>query len=420
MVGYVDQFMISHYSQNSVAAVGNGNQVISILTIVINLMSIASCILISQELGRKNREKIIEIYNVMLGMVIAVCLVISVALIVFSKQLFTLMSVPDEIMGETRIYFIIVIAFLTVQGMYMVFAAVLRSHTLVRYVMYLSVLMNLLNTAGNVLLINGYGGLPRLGIIGAAVSTVISKTIGMLLMFYTVHKKLGYPLSVRYLYPLPVNTIKRLLAIGIPPCAEEFNYSLSQLVIMKFINFYGTAVINTKIYCYMIANTSYIYTVALSQATQIAIGHLVGSGKGEQIGKRIKNTTLISICVSLAFMLIVFFNSDFIFGLFTDNREIWQMGHDVLKVDIFLEICRSVNLVMSRCLVALNDAVYPVVMGAWIIWIASVVGGYLLGVHLKMALIGIWLAMLLDEFGRGIVFVRRFRSGRWRRALTAS
>ena len=48
LVGNVDQFMVSHYSQNSVAAIGNANQVMNIVIIVLNVMSVATTILLSQ------------------------------------------------------------------------------------------------------------------------------------------------------------------------------------------------------------------------------------------------------------------------------------------------------------------------------------------------------------------------------------
>ena len=66
LVGNIDQIMISRYSQGSVAAIGNGNQIMNIVIIVLNVTTIASTILISQYLGAQNKRKITETCNVSL------------------------------------------------------------------------------------------------------------------------------------------------------------------------------------------------------------------------------------------------------------------------------------------------------------------------------------------------------------------
>ena len=61
------------------------------------------------------------------------------------------------------------------------------------------------------------------------------------------------------------------------------SYNLSQVCILKFINIFGTAVIATKVYCSMLANVAYVYSIALSQATQIMVGYLIGAGDLEKV-----------------------------------------------------------------------------------------------------------------------------------------
>ena len=66
LVGNVDQFMVSHYSQNSVAAIGNANQVMNIVIIVLNVMSVATTILLSQY---SSTETALCAYNAGMGRV---------------------------------------------------------------------------------------------------------------------------------------------------------------------------------------------------------------------------------------------------------------------------------------------------------------------------------------------------------------
>lgn len=97
LVGNVDQIMISHYSQNSVGAIGNANQILNIIIIVLSVMSLATTILISRYLGAKNKEKISEVLNTSLFLLTIAGIVITFVLFSFNTSIFSWMKVPVEI-----------------------------------------------------------------------------------------------------------------------------------------------------------------------------------------------------------------------------------------------------------------------------------------------------------------------------------
>ena len=96
--------------------------------------------------------------------------------------------------------------------------------------------------------------------------------------------------------------------VGLPVGAQEFSYNLSQRVILKFINLFGTAVIATKVYCSMLASVAYVYSIAISQASQIVVGYLVGAHQFDDVEKRVWSTCLISIVISLSITFMVYLN----------------------------------------------------------------------------------------------------------------
>lgn len=175
LVGNIDQFMVSRVSQEAVAAIGNGNQVMNLTIIVINVLCMASSILVSREIGAKDGRSLAQICTVSVAFIGAVSLAVTLMLVFGSGLFFRLLRVPEDILGQANDYLMIVGAFALVQGLYMVFAAVLRAYGFVREVMLTAVIMNALNIAGNAVLIGGLFGLPRLGIVGAAISTDIPR-----------------------------------------------------------------------------------------------------------------------------------------------------------------------------------------------------------------------------------------------------
>jgi Na+-driven multidrug efflux pump len=173
------------------------------------------------------------------------------------------------------------------------------------------------------------------------------------------------------------------------------------------------------VYCYLFANIAYVYSIAIAQATQVITGYLMGKCDYDSIKKRVYSSAVISICVSVTLTVLMYFNSDFMFGIFTDNAEILALGKKILLVEILLEIGRSVNITMVKCLVATGDVNFPVSISVFSAWLVAVGGGYLLGIVLDMGLVGIWLAMAADECLRAIIFVIRFKMGKWRAVKTA-
>ena len=216
------------------------------------------------------------------------------------------------------------------------------------------------------------------------------------------------------LNPFPIKTLKKLLVVGLPSGGQELSYNLSQMMILKFINIFGTAVIATKVYASMLANVAYVYSMAISQATQIIVGYLMGARDYEQAEKRVWLTCGISIVISLSITFIIYLNSDSIFRLFTNDLTIITLGKQIIFIEFFLEFGRAINIVMTRCLVATGDVTFPVTVSLIGCWGIAVGGGYLLGVHLGYGLVGIWMAMAVDECLRGIIFMIRFKSGVWK------
>ena len=99
---------------------------------------------------------------------------------------------------------------------------------------------------------------------------------------------------------------------------------------------------------------------------------------------------------------------------FTNNQEIIQMGVWVLVVDVFLEIGRTANIFASSTLRATGDTVYPFIVGVIFQWSVAVGLSYFIGIPLGYGLVGMWIGFALDESIRGVILMRRWRSGKWK------
>ena len=298
LMGNIDQIMISKYSQTGVAAVGNANQILNFLVLAFNVLCVASIILITQYKGAHQEDEVEKIYSLSIMTNLVVSGAISLIIFIFGRTFFRMMSVPADVLDEATIYMMLTGGFIFLQSLSLTYSALLRSNHRMKESMVAAVTMNILNIIGNAALINGIGPIPPLGVAGVAISTTVSRVIGVFLMARMFKKYVGVPISFKKLKPFPTTLFKKLLGIGLPSAGENFAYSLSQIVIMSFINLFGTTTITVKVYSSMLAMVTYILTSAIAQATQVIIGHMLGARQVEETDKRVWKTLRISMLSS--------------------------------------------------------------------------------------------------------------------------
>ena len=415
LVGNIDQMMVSRVSQQSVASIVNANQIMNLVIIVLSMASTAATVILSQYLGAEDKANSSRTCMVSILMITVVSLLSTLLVFAGYKPLYKALRVPEEIFDEASLYLLIVGACITVQGLYLIFSAIIRAFAMMKEVMIVSIVMNVMNIIGNAILINGWFGMPRLVAVGAAVSTDISKLVGLGLMILLFVKRTNVKLGLRFLKPFPVQIMKKLCLLAVPSGVESFSYNMSQMCILGIVNSFGTMVTVTKGYCSIFANLAYVYAMAIASATQIVLGYLIGAKKIDLIQKRVNATQKVALAACVGLAVLLFLGSNYIFLIFTDDPEIIALGRRILFIEIFLEIGRAVNIVMTKCLIAVGDAVTPTVVGVSFQWGVAFVGAWVFGIIFGWGLEGVWVAMAIDECLRGLIFVVHFKKERWKK-----
>lgn len=413
LVGNIDQLMLSKYSDVAVAAVGNANQIINVLILVFSVISLATTIMVSQNIGAENFERVSQIYVLALTVNLILGIAVGGILISINGCIFQIMRAPLEIIADARIYLLFSAASLPFQAVYQTFTSIFRSNALMKYSMRVSIVMNVLNIIGNFLLINGIWIFPQLGVMGVAISTFISRAVGVALMIVFFRKHIKAKLTFKYLKPFPTNLLKWLVCLGLPSGGEAFSYNFSQMVCLSIVNTLGTAIVTTKMYASLFAWFSYIYGCAVSQASQIIVGYFIGAKEYEDADKQTMGTLFKTLPITIILSVSVFLCSDFLFGFFTNDPEILKYGKIVMGIDIALEFGRTFNMILVRALQAAGDVTFPVVIGIASQWLIAVGGAYLFGVVFNLGLAGVWIGMALDELIRGMIFLVRWKSKMW-------
>ena len=409
LVSNVDQFMVGHYSLDGVAAIGNANQIMNVLLLTFGVISCATIILITNCIGAGDRRKVELYHNLAMAVNLVFSVGVGLVLLFGSRTIYKMMHVPDEIMSQTMNYTIIVGSFIVFQAATITYSAIFRSHAMMKEGMIISIIMNIVNIIGNAILI------PHLGVSGAAIATVASRAVSTGIGTLFFYKKLHSRFRFRLLWPFPYRELWNFLMIGVPTAGEMLSYNISQLAMMTFINMMGAVAITTKVFCSMFAMLAYLFCISIGQASQVIVGYLYGAKKYNAAEARTWKTTRISMIVTLTVSILLLIFAGPLLRLFGATEEIVSLGRWIMLVDLFLEQGRVLNVVLVRTLQTVGDIRFPTAICIFDTWLISVSVGYFLAFPCHMGLIGIWIAMALDEITRGIIFYYRFKCGGWRK-----
>lgn len=414
LLGAVDTVMLSRYSDNSVAAVGLDNQLMSLIFLVYQFFSMGAAILCAQYIGAGMRKRLVQVVGMALVVNLLLGMAVSALLFFYAEHLLILMGLRPELMGDGLVYLKLTGALSFFQALSLTFSASLRSADKVVWPMAVTGIVNVLNILGNYVLIFGHWGFPQLGVEGAAIATAASRAVSMVLLAI-VHFRVHIPrFPLSYFRPIPWKELRNLLKIGIPAMSENISYSLSQVVITYFINQISNEALAARTYCANMIMFVYLFCLSITQGGDILVGHLVGQWRHQAayvLGNYFFRWALI---ITLTGSVMLALAGPTLLNAFTDNEEIIQMGIWVLVVDVFLEAGRTSNIFAGSTLRATGDIVYPFVVGIIFQWSIAVGLSYVIGIPLGYGLVGMWIGFALDESIRGVILVRRWQSGKWR------
>ena len=414
LLGAVDTVMLSRYSDNSVAAVGLDNQLMSLIFLVYQFFSMGAAILCAQYIGAGMRKRLVQVVGMALVVNLLLGMAVSALLFFYAEHLLILMGLRPELMGDGLVYLKLTGALSFFQALSLTFSASLRSADKVVWPMAVTGIVNVLNILGNYVLIFGHWGFPQLGVEGAAIATAASRAVSMVLLAI-VHFRVHIPrFPLSYFRPIPWKELRNLLKIGIPAMSENISYSLSQVVITYFINQISNEALAARTYCANMIMFVYLFCLSITQGGDILVGHLVGQWRHQAAYVLGNYFFRWALFITLTGSVMLALAGPTLLNAFTDNEEIIQMGIWVLVVDVFLEAGRTSNIFAGSTLRATGDVVYPFVVGIIFQWSIAVGLSYVIGIPLGYGLVGMWIGFALDESIRGVILVRRWQSGKWR------
>ncbi len=413
LIGTVDTFMVSHVSDGAVAALGIAHQFVVVALIAFNFIGIGASVIISHHVGANDRAGAEKIVVTAIAVNTWIGLLASVIAYVFAAPLLRLMQLPEELMGYALPFLTMMGGTLFMEAMNTSIGAALRAHGHTKDAMVVTVIQNVLNIAGNCVLLFGLFGAPRMGVTGVALSSVASRVVATIILLVLLDRRLRLKLRAGDFFELPLERLKRILHIGLPAAGENMSWWVSMMVITSFAARMGGDSLATMTYTMNVQRLVILFSLALGLGTEILIGRLIGAGDFDEAYRQVLRSVRTGLLIATGAILLVVAFAEPLLGLFSQNPIIVAGGVFLLRLSIIYEPGRVFNIVIINALRATGDARFPLQVAACSQWLFSVPLCWFFGITLGWGLGGIWIAMMIEEWLRGLIMYRRWKRRDW-------
>ena len=408
----IDVFMLAQYSNNAVAAVGLTSHLVFFMMLTFMIVSTGSAVLIGQNLGANKNQRAQEYSQNGLLLILVITTLVSTLFLLASPAIMHNFNLAPEVETFAVDYLTIVGGLSFGVALSVMFSTILRAYGYTKSPMVIQVLAGLINLVGNYIAIFPPFGWPQTGVIGVAFATAISQILSALMCWFII-KQHKIPFQFRRVFAPEVKKLKKILAIGLPNAGESISYNLAQITIMFFIAQLGTAALAAVAIVQTISRFMFVFSLSLGSGAQILSSYYVGQRRFSELKQNVHKYWILGLGVSTGVTLLTIAGGKHIAAVFSDDATTQSYVISLLVASLFLESGRALNLIIISALKGAGDVIFPVKVGIVAMWGVGVLFAYLLGIHWAFGLVGIWLAIGLDEWVRGIIMIFRWRSERW-------
>lgn len=328
LYGMADLFIVGQFNGVAhITAVSVGSQVMHMLTVMIVGLAMGSTVMIGRAVGAKQKEQASATVCNTVTLFMGVSISATAILLLFVKQIVSVMSTPQEAAAGTVVYLTICFLGIPFITAYNIISSIFRGLGDSKSPMYFIAAA----CAANILLDYLFIGFFHLGAAGAALGTTLSQTISVVIAFTAIYRGKTGIVPKRQYFKLQPEIIRQILKIGIPVALQDGFIQIAFIVITVIANRRGlndaaaVGIVEKIIGVVFLVPSTMLSTVSALSAQNI------GAGKHE----RAEQTLGYAVCITIGYGLIVSFlmqlMAEPVVGIFTGEMEAARAGAQYLR-----------------------------------------------------------------------------------------
>lgn len=414
--GLIDAFWVGRLGGAAVAAVSVSFPMVFLCISLGTGFSLAGSTLIAQYFGARNSEMVDHVAAQSLLMVAAVSVVLGAIFFIAAPGILDLMGVAPEVhdgaLGFMRISFVGLVFTFSV----FMFQSIMRGigeTTLPIYIVTGSVILNFIF---NPIFIFGWGPVPAFGVMGSAVTTLITQALAAAFALAVLLRgRYGIHLVWKDFTP-DLAFIKRAFFLGLPASVEMSMRALGIAVMTFIIASFGTLALAAYGVVSNVLQVAMIVAMGLSMAVSTLAGQNIGANNIERAGRIGRLGAWLGFAMLTLFGLVVFMFAHHFVAFFVPNdRGVIEGGAILLRIMCLAWGCIGAQFAMTGVLRSSGDMVTPLVISLVSQWVIQFPLAYVLSKHTDLGVNGIWWAFPITNVVTTLVTVVIYLRGDWKK-----
>ena len=415
IMGTADTMMVSNVGSAAISAVSLVDSINVLVIQAFSALAAGGAIICAQYIGQRNKEKANESARQVLFIITAISVAVSLICLVFQKPLLRLIfgSVEPAVMRASETYFFYTALSFPFIAAYDSAASIFRAQDNTKGPMIISMISNVMNIAGNAVMIWGF----HMGVAGAALSTLISRIFCAVVVIIQLRKeKEGQEIVVRDYFEIRPDwsMIRRILGLGIPSGIENSMFQLGKLAIQSTVSTLGTTAIAAQAMTNILENLNGIAAIGVGVGLMTIVGQCLGAGRQDEAVYYIKKLWVIAEVIIIISCLGVFALTKPITILGGMEKESADMCfHMVMWITIVKPLVWIMAFIPGYGLRAAGDVKFSMIVSCCTMWACRFCLCVFLIRVMGFGPMGVWIGMFADWTLRGIIFTWRFHSRKW-------
>ena len=406
-----DLIMVGRISAFAVAAVGLGLQSLTFVFAVLTLLHVGTSALLSRFVGAGQMNRASTGLSTLLRFAFFLSLPMMLLWYFLASNVYVWFGTADEVVALGEDYVQMLTWMLPFVFLKLVFVTALNAAGDTKTPMYVKISSIVLNVFLNYLFIFGNLGFPELGVMGAAVGTVIVNILELLIYAWLyVKRKMPYIPMFHYSRSL----LDRALKVGIPASFERSLTFSSFMLFTVIIAHYGTEVLAGYQIGLRVEGLAFMPGIGFT----IAAMALMGQGLGAKKPLQAREDVLLVLKYTAGFMFFLSFFMIFIpekiVWLFTDDVQTIEEASLYLRIVGVSQIPLAFNFVLSGALRGAGDTKRTLRINLTSLWFVRILPAFFLSWYFDTILV-VYLAMISDTFVKAIWLWRTFNKGEWQK-----
>ncbi|WP_433833073.1 MATE family efflux transporter [Flavobacterium anhuiense] len=418
LIGIVDNIMVGKIGSTELAAVSLGNSMIFIAMSLGIGFSTAITPIVAEGDAEKNDTKIRSAFHHGLFLCTILGLVLF-TVIMFAKPIMELLKQPADVIVLAKPYLGWVAFSLIPLVMYQGYKQFADGMSLTKYSMYAMVMANVLHVGINYVLIYGIWIFPKMGIIGAALGTVISRIFLVMFMHIMLSRRDDLK---RFFKGFSFNeiqkaTIKKIISIGFPSAMQMlFEVVLFTASIWLCGNIGKTSQAANQI-ALSLASMTFMFAMGLSVTSMVRVSNQRGLMDYKKLVVVARSIFLLAIILETIFAIFFIVFHDYLPHIFLnmentgqilDNEEVIGIASKLLLIAAVFQISDGIQVVVLGALRGLQDVKIPMYITFVAYWVIGFPISYYLGEHTELKAQGVWIGLLAGLTAAAISLYIRF------------